>query len=90
MRCSCKICGTYMVQRERGVESGCVCPQCFNVCTACISPAGGRPLSPEALKEVYFFGRFEGDDAPIGAQAEADGADTTMDKSPMRPEEYID
>ena len=47
-------------------------------------------MSPEALKEAYFFGRFEGDDAPIGAQAEVDSTDAPTDKSPMRPEEYID
>ena len=34
MRCSCKVCGTYMVQREQGVQSGCVCPQCFYTCCA--------------------------------------------------------
>ena len=39
MRCSCKVCGTYMVQREQGVESGCVCPECFYTCSACVTPA---------------------------------------------------
>ena len=58
MRCSCRVCGTYMVQREQGVESGCVCPECFSVCTACVTPEGGQPLSPEALKRLFLSRQF--------------------------------
>lgn len=89
MRCSCKVCGTYMVQRERGVESGCVCPQCFTVCTACISPLGGKPLSPEDLKQAYAFGAFRPDMAPDTPSPE-DGEDISLYKKPMTPEEYTD
>lgn len=35
MRCSCKACGTYMVQTERGLFSGCQCPECGNICRDC-------------------------------------------------------
>ena len=89
MRCSCKVCGTYMVQRERGVESGCICPQCFTVCTACISPLGGKPLSPEDLKEAYAFGAFR-QDLPMSSEVGEDGEDISLYKRPMTPEEYTD
>ena len=36
MRCGCPQCGTYMIQSEHGLESGCVCPACFNRCSACM------------------------------------------------------
>ena len=35
MRCSCQICGTYMVQSE-GIEKGCVCPECGARCKQCL------------------------------------------------------
>ncbi len=35
MRCSCRKCGTYMVQAEDG-KLGCVCPECFERCTDCL------------------------------------------------------
>lgn len=35
MRCSCQICGTYMVQSE-GIEKGCVCPACGARCKQCL------------------------------------------------------
>ena len=35
MRCSCQICGTYMVQSE-GIEKGCVCPECGVRCKQCL------------------------------------------------------
>lgn len=37
MRCSCKACGTYMVQTERGLFSGCQCPECGNICRDCMA-----------------------------------------------------
>lgn len=49
MRCSCKRCGTYMVQEERGLESRCICPECFNTCHACMGGTEGGPLSGEEL-----------------------------------------
>ena len=35
MRCSCKNCGTYMVQAESS-HLGCVCPDCGNRCNDCL------------------------------------------------------
>lgn len=35
MRCSCQICGTYMVHSE-SLELGCVCPECGYRCSACM------------------------------------------------------
>ena len=55
MRCSCRVCGTYMVQREKGIESGCVCPQCLNTCTMCTMTSGGAPLSAQALAAAYLM-----------------------------------
>ena len=40
MRCSCQRCGAYMVQDEKGVQSRCICPECFFVCSACIGTSG--------------------------------------------------
>ena len=40
MRCTCQNCGTYMVQDEKGLESRCVCPECFNSCSACMGTIG--------------------------------------------------
>ena len=39
-----------MVQREHGLESGCVCPACFHACTACM----GTEEPPAALGELQF------------------------------------
>lgn len=49
MRCSCRVCGAYMVQRERGILSGCVCPECLSTCSMCTMTDGGTPKSPEEL-----------------------------------------
>ena len=35
MRCSCRICGEYMVQSE-DMTLGCICPNCSNRCTDCL------------------------------------------------------
>ena len=81
MRCSCKVCGTYMVQREQGVESGCVCPECFYTCSACISPEGGQPLSADQLRSVLMSRQF--------LDREEEGYSDPF-HSPMKPEEYED
>ena len=81
MRCSCKVCGTYMVQREQGVQSGCVCPECFYTCSACISPEGGQPLSADQLRSVLMSRQF--------LDREEEGYSDPF-HSPMRPEEYED
>lgn len=50
MRCGCPECGTYMVQREQGLMSGCVCPACFYACRDCM----GSDTPPAALDELAF------------------------------------
>jgi len=47
MRCSCHLCGTYMVQSE-GLELGCVCPDCGYRCKACLGT--DSVVSRDALK----------------------------------------
>ena len=52
MRCSCQICGTYMVQSE-GLEKGCVCPACRARCKQCLGTDSVVPreaLSAAALR----------------------------------------
>lgn len=80
MRCSCKLCGTYMVQQEQGTESRCICPECFYTCSACVSPEGGQPLSPEGLRSLYLSRR---------QPAEDEGYSDPF-HGPMGPEEYVD
>ena len=48
MRCSCQKCGEYMVQREQGVESMCVGPNCFNTCSACM----GNRTTVKSVEEL--------------------------------------
>ncbi len=48
MRCTCQNCGTYMVQDEKGLESRCICPDCFQTCSACMGTPQ-QPASPEEL-----------------------------------------
>ncbi len=51
MRCGCSVCSTYMVQRENGLESGCVCPACFFTCSACMGTVQS-PVSGDALRSL--------------------------------------
>ena len=48
MRCSCQICGEYMIQDERGLESRCICPNCFHTCAACMGTVQ-KPATKEEL-----------------------------------------
>ena len=52
MRCGCPHCGTYMIQREKGLLSECVCPACNLTCTACMgteqTPMNTDELSMQA------------------------------------------
>ncbi len=51
MRCSCQNCGVYMVQDERGLESRCICPNCFWTCSACMGTEQ-TPVQKEGLKLI--------------------------------------
>ena len=49
MRCSCQVCGTYMVHAE-SMELGCVCPQCRARCKACLGT--NTVMSRDALRHL--------------------------------------
>lgn len=51
MRCSCQNCGEYMVQDEKGLNSRCICPNCFLTCSACMGTAQ-KPLDRDGLKDL--------------------------------------
>ena len=60
MRCSCRKCGAYMVQDEKGVQSRCICPECFFTCSACISMDGGQPLDLDSLRMLALLREAQG------------------------------
>ena len=76
MRCSCRVCGTYMVQVEHGLQSGCKCPDCGNECHDCMGSAQ-PPMSVEQLRERLEFmaltGQLEGDGEEEYGRSYADG-----------------
>ncbi len=49
MRCACRLCGTYMVQVEHGLDSGCKCPECGFECRDCMGSIQ-PPMGVEALR----------------------------------------
>ncbi|MBR6767839.1 MAG: hypothetical protein IKM02_07810 [Clostridia bacterium] len=51
MRCSCHVCGTYMVHSE-GINLGCVCPECGYRCKACLGT--DTVISRDNLKNLKF------------------------------------
>lgn len=51
MRCSCQVCGEYMVQDEKGLNSRCICPNCFETCSACMGTEQ-KPLDRDAFLEL--------------------------------------
>ncbi|MBQ9307478.1 MAG: hypothetical protein IJ229_06085 [Clostridia bacterium] len=55
MRCSCKECGTYMVQADSSVL-GCVCPDCGYRCQDCLGT--NTVVSRERLRDLAFDPRF--------------------------------
>ncbi len=73
MRCSCRVCGTYMIQSE-SERLGCVCPDCGWHCADCLGtdtvvPRGALKnladdprFSPEALSDSLGLLHPEADD----------------------------
>ena len=55
MRCSCKECGTYMVQAESD-HLGCVCPDCGYRCNDCLGT--NTVVSRDSLRSLAFDPRF--------------------------------
>ena len=58
MRCSCKECGTYMVQAD-SEKLGCVCPDCGYRCDDCLGT--NTVVSREMLRTLAFDPRFQPD-----------------------------
>ena len=58
MRCSCKECGTYMIQAESD-HLGCVCPDCGYRCNDCLGT--NTVVGRESLKALAFDPRFDPD-----------------------------
>lgn len=79
LRCSCRVCGTYMVQHEKGIRSGCICPECLSTCTLCTMSDGGKPLSPDELAAAYLMRSDQPSDA-----------ETDPLTGPISPFEYED
>lgn len=79
MRCSCRVCGAYMVQREQGIFSGCVCPECFSSCHMCTQSEGGTPKSPDELRSAFMLRAPDRDDG-----------ETDPFSAPISPAEYED
>ena len=50
-----------MVQDEKGVQSRCICPECFFTCSACISTEGGQPLDLDSLRMLAVLREAQGD-----------------------------
>ena len=79
MRCGCPECGAYMIQSE-GLDIGCVCPQCLFRCRACMGT--NTVVSRENLKNLVFVDHT--------AEHEAQEEAGTPDRTPLRPEDFID
>jgi hypothetical protein len=41
-----------MIQNEKGLKSGCVCPSCGYFCSSCMGSSEG-PLTPSQLSELF-------------------------------------
>lgn len=77
MRCSCRSCGVYMVQEERGLTSGCRCPACGARCRDCMGTAQ-EPLSPEALRTRFAQLPLAGARFSSPEEAETEGAEESL------------
>ncbi len=55
MRCSCRLCGTYMIQADSSVL-GCVCPDCGNRCRDCLGT--DTVVSRDHLRDLMNDPRF--------------------------------
>ena len=58
MRCSCKECGTYMIQAESD-HLGCVCPDCGYRCNDCLGT--NTVVGRESLNALRNDPRFDPD-----------------------------
>ena len=72
MRCSCKECGTYMVQAESD-HLGCVCPDCGYRCNDCLGT--DTVVSRDSLRALAFDPRFQPENLARSFQREEDDQD---------------
>jgi len=68
MRCSCKVCGAYMIQAESS-RLGCVCPDCGYRCDDCLGT--DTVVSRDQLSRLAADPRFDPEN--LRAAFEADG-----------------
>ena len=76
MRCSCKECGTYMIQCESD-HQGCVCPNpdCTYRCNDCLGT--NTVVSREALRALAFDPRFSPEALLSSFDSDAEAEDTS-------------
>ena len=74
MRCSCKECGTYMIQAESD-RLGCVCPDCGYRCSDCLGT--DTVVSRERIRELAFDPRFDPEN--LASSFEQDGEEVWPD-----------
>ena len=53
MQCGCPVCGTFMGQDERGLESKCRCPACGYSCSACLGTDSVQPKGHYQMPENF-------------------------------------
>jgi hypothetical protein len=57
VRCSCPHCAAYMIHREKGIDSACVCPDCLHTCNACMG--SGEPVGRGQEMPAYLRLRYD-------------------------------
>ncbi len=62
MRCSCRECGTYMIQAE-GIPIRCVCSDCGAQCNACMGT--NTVITREQLDQLKNDPRFKQGSDPV-------------------------
>ena len=73
MRCSCKVCDTYMIQAESSAL-GCVCPECGYRCKDCLGT--DTVVSRDQLARLAFDPRF----SPENLKTNFERRDETWDE----------
>ena len=53
MQCGCPVCGTFMGQDEKGLESSCRCPACGYRCSACLGTNSVQPKGQYQMPENF-------------------------------------
>ena len=72
MRCSCKVCGTYMIQADSRLL-GCVCPDCGYRCQDCLGT--NTVVSRDRLRDLAADPRFRPENILRNFQDAAEGTE---------------